>query len=125
MTSRMTELQFKLRDTPLWNRFRLVTITVDPGHDTPAVLKERARLAHADTERWVWLTGSRPEIWSLIGDGFKLPVAENPDNLDEPILHSQRFVLVDGVNRVRGYYDAMEDAGFDAIVTDLTRLLNE
>jgi protein SCO1/2 len=40
----------------------LLSITVDPLHDTPAVLKEYARRYQADTSGWKFLTGSSPEI---------------------------------------------------------------
>src|SRR5262245_2817471 len=36
----------------------LLSITVDPQHDTPAVLKEYARRYQADTAGWKFLTGS-------------------------------------------------------------------
>ena len=40
----------------------LLSITVDPQHDTPAVLKAYARRYQADTSGWKFLTGSSPEI---------------------------------------------------------------
>ena len=40
----------------------LLSITVDPQHDTPAVLKAYARRYEADTSGWKFLTGSSPEI---------------------------------------------------------------
>jgi protein SCO1 len=40
----------------------LLSITVDPQHDTPAVLKEYARRYQADTSGWKFLTGSSAEI---------------------------------------------------------------
>ena len=40
----------------------LLSITVDPQHDTPAVLKEYARRYQADTAGWKFLTGSTQAI---------------------------------------------------------------
>jgi len=40
----------------------LLSITVDPQHDTPAVLKEYARRYQADTTGWKFLTGSTQAI---------------------------------------------------------------
>ena len=37
---------------------RLLTVTVDPEHDTPAVLAEYAKMVGADLKRWKFLTGS-------------------------------------------------------------------
>lgn len=134
LTSRMAELQIKLSDRPDWDDIRLVSISVDPENDTPEVLREYARLAHADDERWLMLTGQRDKVWSLVTQGFKLGVADNPDNEDVPILHSQKLVLVDRAGRIRGYYDALERKTPDGTVTpderdallaDLERVLNE
>lgn len=40
----------------------LLSVTVDPQHDTPAVLKEYARRYQADTAGWKFLTGSTQAI---------------------------------------------------------------
>lgn len=129
MTSRMAELHFQLRDAgrfaPEGGNVRLVTITVDPDYDTPAVLAEYARLAHADNDHWKFLTGTRRYIWELIKDGFKLPVGDNPDDKAMPILHSQKFVLVDRLGRIRGYYDGLKDDGRAALMRDVDRLANQ
>ena len=55
---------------------RFVSITVDPDHDTPAVLAEYARRYRADPERWLFLTGSKAAIYALAKDGFKLGVTD-------------------------------------------------
>jgi protein SCO1/2 len=43
----------------------LLSVTVDPQHDTPAVLKEYARRYQADTAGWKFLTGSTQAIVSV------------------------------------------------------------
>ena len=40
----------------------------------------------------------------------------------EPILHSTRFVLVDGEGRIRGYYEAFDEASTEKLRRDLLRL---
>ena len=125
MTSRMAGLQAQLAQHPRWKDIRLVSITVDPGRDTPSALREYARLAHADDEHWVFLTGTREKVWKLIRDGFKLPVGEDPDTTEMPIFHSQKFVLVDQVGRVRGFYDGLSDDGRGALSQDLNHILQE
>src|SRR5262249_61928086 len=37
----------------------------------------------------------------------------------EPILHSTRFVLVDGQGRIRGYYDGVDEESMKKLVRDL------
>ena len=91
---------------------RLVTITVDPLYDTPAVLTEYARAQGAEGERWLFLTGEWPMIHKLAGvDGFKLPV--QVDQADGLITHSTRFALVDDKGWVRGYYEGVDGPRID------------
>jgi len=125
MTSRMAQLQAQLNEHPDRQNIRLVSISVDPEHDTPATLQEYARLARADDRLWRFLTGPREDIWQLIRSGFKLPVDDAPDNTQMPIVHSQKFVLVDAQGRVRGFYDALEAAGSQKLLRDLQRVLDE
>lgn len=125
MTSRMAELQRTLADTPAWRdgRIGLLSVSVDPDHDTPEVLARYAGWAHA-APQWVFLTGSRDAVWRLIVEGFKLPVGEAPDDPQMPIFHSQKFVLVDSAGRVRGLYDGLEADGRTALLADLEHVLN-
>lgn len=125
ITSKTAMLQMDLQKKPYWDDVRLVTITVDPDHDTPAVLAERADMALADETHWLWLTGDRPAVWTLIRDGFKLPVDDDKENKTMPIMHSQKFVLVDGDGWIRGFYDALENEDYAAMIADLEKTLTE
>ncbi len=52
----MTEKMRKLQDM-LPKDIRLVSFSVDPDTDTPAVLAEYAKRYGADPDRWLFLTG--------------------------------------------------------------------
>ena len=125
LTSRMAEIAGGLDQRSGWEGVRLVTFTADPGHDTPAVLRGYARLAHADETRWLFLTGRREEVWRVIKDGFKLPVFDNAEDPMMPIAHSQKFVLVDRLGWVRGYYDALTGEGMTRLMSDVERVVRE
>jgi protein SCO1/2 len=47
----------------------LLTVTVDPEHDTPEVLADYAKKAGADPKRWKFLTGS-PEAVARVASSF-------------------------------------------------------
>ncbi len=79
-----------------------VSITVDPERDTPEVLTEYAKRFEADTERWHFLTGDLPYIHSVAVDGFKV------GSVDDPLIHSERLILVDREGVIRGYYMGTE-----------------
>ncbi len=104
---------------------RLVSFSVDPAHDTPAVLKAYAESAGADPQIWKFLTGSTSEIRDTISrDGFKLAVPEDLENTGE-LLHSPLLVLVDAYQRIRGVYDSQTPLGLREILTDLAALETE
>ncbi len=120
MTARMAKLNRELPDD---HDVRLVSFSVDPEHDTPQVLQRYAESYKAPA-RWLFLTGGKDEIYRLSRQGFKLgidipppPAAGAP--VAEPILHSTRFVLVDGQGLIRGYYDGFDEESMKKLVRDL------
>ena len=52
----------------------LVSVTVDPAHDTPEILRDYALLYNADPSKWLFLTGDMQKIKSLGEDSFGLPI---------------------------------------------------
>ena len=94
-----------------------VSISVDPTRDTPEVLRRYAEL-HGAGPQWVFLTGERPAIASLLTEGFHVAFGDDgpPSN---PITHSDRFVLVDGAMRIRGYYHGRTPEDLDRLVADV------
>lgn len=121
MSARMARLE---RSLPRDVEARLVSISVDPVHDTPEVLERYARKYRAP-ERWLFLTGERENVRKLSIEGFKLGLEMDPPPemaAPEPILHSTRFVLVDGEGRIRGYYEAFDEASTEKLRADLLRL---
>jgi protein SCO1 len=120
MSARMARLNRELAaDLPV----RLVSISVDPTHDTPQVLQRYAESFQA-TDRWLFLTGTREDVRRLCIEGFKLglDMAPAPGMGPEPILHSTRFVLVDGRGGIRGYYEAFDEESTARLERDLLAL---
>lgn len=118
LTREMLRLQTELRERG-WDDVMLVSISVDPANDTPEILATYAAKHGAKQDGWQFLTGIRDAIWSLSVDGFKLPVAEIEDTGEGPIVHSNRFVLVDGQRQIRGYYDAFDADARSKLLRDL------
>src|SRR5688572_16142191 len=67
MSARMAQLQSAVPDKDV----KLVSFTVDPDRDTPAVLKEYAQRFNADESRWYFLTGEKQAIFNFVY-GMKL-----------------------------------------------------
>jgi len=89
----------------------LLSITVDPEHDTPAALREYARAHGMEEGRWRLVTGAAEPVLDVVSRGFKIAVGT--PKLDETgrldILHGGHLVVLDAERRVRGYFDGDAD----------------
>jgi protein SCO1/2 len=116
MTSQMREVQdavSKISDV------RLVSFTIDPANDTPAVLAAYAKVHGASPVLWYFLTGPIPTLQMLDRDAFKL------GNIDGTLQHSTRFVLVDRQGQIRGYYDTSDAASIPQVIAGVRALAAE
>lgn len=117
MTSRMLALGERIPEG-----VKRVSISVDPEHDTPEVLAEYAASYGITGDDWLFLTGEPAALREWVVEGFKLGLGEDPTSQEEPITHSTRFVLVDAVGVIRGYYDAFDGESFERLVADVKGL---
>jgi protein SCO1/2 len=118
MTARLARLG---KDLPAGEPIHRVSFTVDSAHDTPEVLARYADSFQAPPD-WFFLTGPEADLQRLSRQGFKLALdvpQGAPGSTVEPILHSTRFVLVDGQGRIRGYYDGQDEEAMRRLVRDL------
>jgi protein SCO1 len=95
LSTKMAEFQRRFAKN---NSVQFVSISVDPDTDTPQVLAEYSKTYSADLAQWHFLTGTVDSIKKIMTDGFLLGFD------GEPVFHSERFVLVDDKQRIRGYY---------------------
>lgn len=116
MSMRMKDLQ----ENAAANGIRLVSFSVDPDRDTPEVLKSYAEQYGAQGERWLFLTGKEQYIHQLALKGFHLGVEK-----ENPILHSNKFVLIDRRGRIRGYYESGTPEGKSELIRAITALQKE
>jgi protein SCO1/2 len=85
-------------DAALRERVRLISITFDPAHDTPAVLAAHARKVGADPAFWSFLTGEREAIEGIAAR-FGVSIVSDPASAPE-IVHNLRTAVVDGRGRL-------------------------
>ena len=95
-TAKFSKLDAMLAEAKLG---RLMTVTVDPEHDTPAVLADYAKKAGADPKRWKFLTGS-PEAVARVASNFG--VIYYPEH--GQIVHSLAVAVVDPKGRLATIY---------------------
>src|SRR5688572_29007576 len=108
ITTRMRELQTAARAKNL--PLRLVSISVDPEHDQPAVLKTYAAKYGADLTTWSFLTGDDAVIRKTATEGFKLALEGKADASADHmgLLHGSHLILVDRELQIRGYFGTLD-----------------
>src|ERR1039457_1631549 len=116
MSAQMRQFQNSTAETP---DVLLVSMTVDPVHDTPPVLADYASHFKQDPSRWFFLTGDMDKLNDLGVHAFKL------NSVDGSLTHSTRFVLVDRQRRIRGFYISGEDAFMPQLLHDVRQLEGE
>lgn len=106
MSRQMKSLQDAL---PAESRAKLVSLTTNPEYDTPPVLAQYAAHYQADTNRWMFLTGSKLAVAALAGDSLKLgSVPIKPEDRKDAFdffIHSTLFVIVDKHANVRQAFE--------------------
>jgi protein SCO1/2/putative membrane protein len=97
----------------------LVSVSVDPDHDTPAILAEYAQRFEASRNDWWFLTGPKSTIRDLVQNRFKLTLAETSaeDRATgaESIAHSDRLALVDR-GRIVGFFESNDPAALASLI---------
>ncbi len=100
---------------------KLVTISVDPEHDTPEVLTEYAQSLGANPDQWVFATGSPAMLKSVIGGGFSLFYQQQEDGAFDL---DPGFMLIDGNGIMRAEYRTAVPE-IDIMLRDIGLLVEE
>lgn len=116
LTINMRSVQRALAGDPA---VRFVSVTVDPITDTPSRLAEYATEYKANFDTWHFLTGPIDDIQHLAVKGFKVGSVNNP------VVHSDRFILVDPAGAIRGYYVGTDESAMPQLIEDIEALKTE
>lgn len=132
---KMNQSMLQIEKTFFGNpNFGIASITIDPEHDTQAVLKSHRELLGVKSSNWNFLTGNKKYIFDLANKGFNLYAGENK-NVTGGFEHSGLFALIDKKGNIRCrkdkygnpilYYDGLEKKGVRDIQQDIAILLKE
>ncbi|MGH7169425.1 MAG: SCO family protein [Gemmataceae bacterium] len=100
-THRMVLAEEALAKAGLLDKVHLLSITLDPARDKPAVLRDYMRLYDIDSKHWTFLTGTEKRLKQVHSDwGMWVRSAAN-GQLDHP----SRVFLVDERGRLREIYN--------------------
>jgi protein SCO1 len=116
-TAKMRTLQDKTFD--IGDRIKLLSFSVDPVYDTPAVLEAYAKKFSADPERWRFVTGPRDKVKALVEGPLMTSMIDEGGRGNIPnIAHGGYFLLIDGELHLRGSYDSNDITALDQLERD-------
>ena len=114
-------------DQALKDRVRLLSVSFDPGHDTPTVMQNYGRsFRTADTD-WRFLTCASEDTLQPILKRYNQTVAREYDengNALSTYSHILRVYLIDTDRNIRNIY-SVSFLHADTIINDLKTILNE
>lgn len=121
MKSNMLTVLERFKDN---DQVGILSHTIDPEHDTPAVLGKYADDLGLKGDMWQFVTGNREKIYDIGQKHYMVSAMADPD---EPggFIHSGSFVLVDKNRYVRGIYDGTSKESTAKLIEDMTLLLKE
>jgi protein SCO1/2 len=107
------------------DRFRIVSYSVTPDLDPPAVLAVFGSERGIDRARWILATGEKGEIFRLARESYFASDEVLSKTLADPsaFLHTEKLILVDAQGQLRGVYDGTLPSDVDHAIADVKRLL--
>ena len=119
MSREMERVNDMFRDEP---NVQIMSISIDPEYDTPEILKSYADEHNAITGKWHFLTGPKDLTYQLARCGFVLPTLDG-NGVPDDFVHSDKFILVDELGRIRGYYSGTNREDVDLLMLETKVLL--
>ncbi len=115
MTSRMHRIAEQVQGE---DNVGLLSISVDPGRDTPPVLNAFAQRYGGATAQWHFLTGDPSTVHLLAYTTFHV------GDIIGKMEHGTYFILVDKRGRIRGYYSSFDPDSMKSLLKDAEALRN-
>jgi protein SCO1/2 len=104
--------------------FKIISHTIDPKHDSVAVMKKYADKLGISGNSWWLLQGNKEQTYDL-GQKDYLVAVKQDDGTPGGYVHQGWFVLVDKQKRIRGYYDGTDEKQVAKMIGDIKILRAE
>ncbi len=101
----------------------ILSFSIDALHDSVPVLKNYAEKLNVENENWHFMICEKKKTFEL-AKGFMISAAEDK-NAPGGLIHSGAFILLDGQQRIRAYYDGTKEEDVQKAIDDIRLLLNE
>ena len=102
----------------------ILSHTVDPETDSVSVLKDYSDAHGVTDQRWLFLTGTKPNLYGIARKGYLLDANEGTGDAED-FIHTQNFALIDKDRHIRGYYDGTDSVEVDRLIKDIHLLTEE
>ena len=121
MHRNLLEVYKKFKDNP---NVKILSHSIDIKYDLPSRLKSYASKLGVESDKWVFVHGSRDSIFNISAKSYL--VAAYEDNADpQGLVHQGWFVLVDTKKQLRGAYDGTSEEQVKQMILDMEKLLKE
>lgn len=122
MTKNMQKLNAATKD--LHDELQFISISINPQHDTPSILKRYREHYKATASNWQFFTGKEAETHQLGIENFQI-FAGRDEESEGGYAHSGAFTLVDKEGYVRGVYLGTDEKQVIQLEKDIRKLLKE
>lgn len=105
------------------NQVKLVSHTIDPKRDTEQALKLYAQNLNVNTDKWMFLTGDKDQLFNQADEYFVAAFEDSdaPGGFD----HSGKIILVDKDRHIRAFCDGTDEDSVTEFLKDIKFLLDE
>jgi protein SCO1/2 len=105
----------------------ILSHTVDPVKDTVQALKAYSLRFDANADQWMFLTGDKKALYDMARYSYLINAEDtaNGVTIKDDFIHDKHYTLVDGLGRVRGFYDGLELTEINKLIADINTLLKE
>lgn len=105
---------------PSWP-VQIMSHSVTPQADSVSVLQAYANKQEANLDLWWFLTGAKTDIYKLARQSY-FSCLDQGDGGFQDFVHTENIVLVDGLGRLRGFYDGTDSKAMSQLFSDLSFL---
>src|SRR5579872_1406365 len=103
---------------------KFISLTVDPEHDPPPVMKKYADRYGVNSDVWWLLTGPKKTIYDFALNELKLGLQDSV-SVDSNFVHTDYVALLDKDRVIRGYYHGTDTAAMAKLGDDIVFIMLE
>ena len=118
MKTQMLRVYNVIQDMP---DVAILSHTIDPEHDTIALLHDFADRLGVSSDKWHFVTGEQDKIYDIAQTSYFATAMVDKSEPDG-FIHSGAFLLIDKHRRIRGKYDGTVEEDVNRLIKDIQRL---